>query len=108
MAENSKVENNQSEEFKKGFDDGFHKGIVQGYIKGHTDASDELTVAQKQENNFMAKIVAIISKVFKENLFSNTSIQSLLNAIKSLIKNIGSIKFPKLSISTEKPEPVLA
>ena len=107
MAEAKKVEESHSEEFKKGFEDGFHKGIVQGYIKGHTDASGELT--ETQEQNFMAKIVEIISKVFKENMFSNTPIQSLLNAIKSLIKNIGNLKFPKLSIPTiNKLEPVLA
>ena len=103
-----KIEVKQSEEFKKGFDDGFHKGIVQGYIKGHTDALEE--VSKKSEQNFIIRIIEIISKALKENVFSNIPIQSLLKAIRSLIKSISQLSLPSISFSSPKKElkPVLA
>jgi len=102
-----------NEEFKKGFDDGFHKGIVQGYIKGHTDASEDFS--KTREKNFMLKIIEVISRSLKENVFSNTPIQALLNAIKSLMKNISNISLPNislpnisLSLPKKEAQPVLA
>jgi flagellar biosynthesis/type III secretory pathway protein FliH len=85
--EENRVE--ETKEYQKGFEEGFHKGIVQGYIKGHTDATEELT--QSREKSFILKIVETISKVLKEAVFINTPLQSLLNAIKSLIRAIPNL-----------------